>query len=193
MTTADRGRRRQRESTREALLEAGARSFSQHGFDGTRIASVAKDAGLANGTFYRYFEDKAALYREVVAWLVEDLAARVRRVHESSGHASDASRDRAEVAAFVDFVERYPGMIGAFWADGPNGEPLALLARQRERELDRMALEGEVRDDIALPVSARAEAYLLLATLCWWDETHEVDRETLISSLSALRRTGTRR
>jgi AcrR family transcriptional regulator len=173
-------------------VDAGARAFSQHGFDGTRIAVVAREAGVANATFYRYFDNKEQLYREVVNQLVEDLAARIRQVHGRFEHDAPDEGDRAEVNAFVEFVEQYPGIIGAFWADGPNGHPMNLLAHQRELELGQMLKDGTIRDDIDLAVTARAEAYLLLACLCWWDETREVGREALISSLSEFRRRGTR-
>lgn len=192
LTTAAKGRLLQRESTREALIQAGARSFAEHGLQGVKVALVAKAAGVANGTFYLYFKNKEQLYREVVNRLTDDLARRVAVVHETYERDAPDEGDRAEVAAFVDFVEQYPNSIGAFWADGPNGRPMEILAAQREAELRRMQRDGTVRTDIDMKVTARAEAYLLMASLNWWDETREVSREVLVASLSELRRRGTR-
>jgi AcrR family transcriptional regulator len=193
LSTAQKGRELQRNSTRDALVQAGAKAFAAHGLDGVRIALVAKAAGVANGTFYLYFKNKDELFHEVVNRLADDLAQRVTRVHETYEKDAPDEGDRAEVEAFVEFVEEYPGIIGVFWADGPNGRPMNVLSAQREEELRRMVSDDTVRDDIDLSVTARCETYLLLGTLCWWDETHTITREVLIASLSEFRREGTRR
>jgi TetR/AcrR family transcriptional repressor of nem operon len=46
--------------TRLALLEAGALVAEQRGLAGLSIAAVAERAGVAKGTFYVYFADRAA-------------------------------------------------------------------------------------------------------------------------------------
>lgn len=46
---------------REQLLEAGRQAFVEKGFDNTKIADIVGRAGLAQGTFYLYFESKHAI------------------------------------------------------------------------------------------------------------------------------------
>jgi AcrR family transcriptional regulator len=46
---------------RAALLEAGERLFSSKGYDAVTMADIASRAGVAVGTVYRLFPDKAAL------------------------------------------------------------------------------------------------------------------------------------
>ncbi len=46
---------------RNQILEAAARVFAQKGFHSTTIKEVAKEAGIADGTIYNYFENKTAL------------------------------------------------------------------------------------------------------------------------------------
>lgn len=192
LTTAQQGRLRQRESTQEALVRAGIEALAEHGLEGVKVAHVARRAGVANGTFYTYFKDKQALYHAVVDRLVAELAQRLSAVHEAYERDAPEEGDLAEVGAFVDFVEQNPNFIGAFWADGPNGRPMSLLAAQREAELQRMQQAGTVRSDVDLTVMARAEAYLLVASLAWWDIDRTVSRKVLTESLSAFRRGGTR-
>jgi AcrR family transcriptional regulator len=50
---------------RRLILDAALRVFAAHGYDGTSVPEVAQRAGVATGTLYHYFEDKAALVNEV--------------------------------------------------------------------------------------------------------------------------------
>ena len=81
MTTA-KGRPRDPEATRAAILNAAEEDFAKHGFAGARIETIAAASGYNNGLIFRYFTDKLGLYRAVVlrikanteAWFARDLA-----------------------------------------------------------------------------------------------------------------------
>ena len=45
----------------EQILEAAVRVFSHHGYHGSSMAAVAREAGVAAGTIYLYFERKQDL------------------------------------------------------------------------------------------------------------------------------------
>jgi len=49
--------------TRTTLLEAGHRVFVERGFYATRVADIVKAAGVSHGVFYRYFDNKTALFK----------------------------------------------------------------------------------------------------------------------------------
>lgn len=67
--------RGQRGETRARLLEAAAAEFNDAGFDGTDTNRIARRAGFAPQTFYRWFEDKIAIFIEVYhAWQAEEAA-----------------------------------------------------------------------------------------------------------------------
>src|ERR1700742_4039483 len=51
---------------RDAILEAALEEFSASGFAATRLDDVARRAGVAKGTIYLYFQDKEALFEELV-------------------------------------------------------------------------------------------------------------------------------
>ncbi len=46
---------------RDRILQAAVRVFAQKGFYVARVADVAREAGVADGTIYLYFESKEAL------------------------------------------------------------------------------------------------------------------------------------
>lgn len=50
---------------REAILRAAVRVFAQKGYHGCRIADVAREAGVAYGLIYHYFQNKQELLRSV--------------------------------------------------------------------------------------------------------------------------------
>lgn len=52
-------------STRERLLRAAAVEFGLHGFGGTDSNKIARRAGFAPQTFYRWFRDKSEIFLAV--------------------------------------------------------------------------------------------------------------------------------
>lgn len=50
---------------RDALIESGKRLFIEKGYAQTTAKDIATDAGVAIGTFYRYFSDKRQLLRSL--------------------------------------------------------------------------------------------------------------------------------
>jgi AcrR family transcriptional regulator len=66
--------RRQRLEQREnAIVSAAHDIFSEHGFDGARMADIARSAKVAEGTIYLYFKNKHALLQAVVERFYEGL------------------------------------------------------------------------------------------------------------------------
>ena len=61
-----RGRSRDAEGTREAILDAGEKVFAQHGFDGARIDAIAEASGYNKSLIFQYFDDKLGLYAAVI-------------------------------------------------------------------------------------------------------------------------------
>jgi AcrR family transcriptional regulator len=58
------------EATRQRLLDAATRSFSEHGFDGTGVATICELAQVSKGAFYHHFESKQAIFLALMQeWL----------------------------------------------------------------------------------------------------------------------------
>lgn len=52
--------------TRERLIEASIDLFSHHGFDGTSLSAIAKEAGVTQPTLNYHFGTKRELYQDVI-------------------------------------------------------------------------------------------------------------------------------
>jgi len=96
---------------RERIMEAAIRVFAQGGFYATRVSDIAKEAGVADGTIYLYFENKddvlISIFQDRIGKLIEvlrDVAGRdepvderVRRIIELQLGLLEGRRDLAEV------------------------------------------------------------------------------------------------
>lgn len=61
--------------TRKKLLDSASMLIGQHGFDAVSVEDITKNAGVAKGTFYHYFETKEsiveALSRQTMGEILE--------------------------------------------------------------------------------------------------------------------------
>ncbi len=104
--------RRERE---KALSEAALVLFLARGLDGVTIDDITQAAGVAKGTFYRYFEDKAAL----VDFLLEPVRRELLQGLVACGEALEAARDveamfeayRAVAAVIAGAILQHPGVV----------------------------------------------------------------------------------
>jgi len=60
--------------TRARILKAAVASFERHGYEQTTSAEIARRAGIAVGTVYRYFKDKRAILLELLDGTVNEIA-----------------------------------------------------------------------------------------------------------------------
>ena len=80
-------------TTAERLVEAAAGEFAEHGFAGTDSNRIARRAGFAPQTFYRWFDDKTAIFVAVYRrWQDEELAVLQRLVGERAASSRIADR-----------------------------------------------------------------------------------------------------
>jgi len=66
---------RRGQQTRAALVEAAGEVFAEKQFLATNVTDIATRAGTAHGTFYRYFDSKEAIFREVALDLQRKMRA----------------------------------------------------------------------------------------------------------------------
>ena len=70
-------RKRNPESTREAILEAARQVLAQDGKEGVSVAQVAQRAGVNRGTAYQHFQTREQLIDATVVWVSEKLCRAV--------------------------------------------------------------------------------------------------------------------
>lgn len=64
---------KEREQIKITLSEAGERLFSKYGHKKTTVDDIAKEAGIAKGSFYSFFPSKEALYFHILEGMEESI------------------------------------------------------------------------------------------------------------------------
>jgi TetR/AcrR family transcriptional regulator, fatty acid metabolism regulator protein len=118
-----------REVYRDAILAAAERVFARSGFSGTRMADVAKAAGLATGTLYNYFANRDELLSSLIGRRTEEMIAAVKAAAAAGG------APRELLVALVRTIFRHFQTHRALFAvlpaaAGISGNHMAAIARQ---------------------------------------------------------------
>jgi TetR/AcrR family transcriptional regulator len=113
--------------SRARILETARREFADRGFDGARLAAIAREAGLSHPTLLYHFNSKADLYGSVIQSAVLDWAV------ETEAAVSGALQGFDQVVSIIDAGFAFFATHGDF-----------------ARILRREALEGGERLDAAI-------------------------------------------
>ncbi len=164
-------RTRDGEATRQRLLRAALELFTSLGFHGTTTPALATRAGVAEGTIYRHFAGKEALYAEVVR-------STARWAH---GIVTDVEADRTAPASdrirrlghrFVEAAERDPAAARLLFrragdapSDPASRAALAELNGGVERLVAAAKADGQVRPG---PAELWAAVWLALVGFVAW-------------------------
>jgi AcrR family transcriptional regulator len=154
-------------SSRDRLLDAVARLLATNDAESLSAGTIAREAGVAYGTFYRYFTDRGAAVREA---LLRHGAAMADV--ESTFGVTPVARDdeRARIAGWIrstaDDARIRRGVVRA-WHVYSNADDAVAKARREtiDRAVERVAayLDALREAGIASVSSSRFTAYALVA------------------------------
>jgi len=124
----------ERARIRRGLVETGREQFARYGLKKTTIADLTDPVGIANSTFYRFFDSKEALYAEIVASMEEELAdSIVRESLESTDDPGEAIRRL--LSGVVEMMESDPLLRRVVTEDAY--DDLAAIQTDEERAAER--------------------------------------------------------
>ena len=92
-----------RDVFRLAILEAAERVFARRGFVESKVADIAREAGLATGTLYNYFDSKEAIYQYICEVRGEEALQETRAIATSD--AAPLDRLRLMIEWVLDHLE----------------------------------------------------------------------------------------
>jgi len=67
------------EDKRERVIRAAIYEFRTSGFENAKVGTIARNAHIANGSIYQYFEDKRELFLYCVNWTIENFIRELDR------------------------------------------------------------------------------------------------------------------
>jgi AcrR family transcriptional regulator len=92
---------------RNELLDTGRELFARYGLKKTTISDLTEPVGIANGTFYQFFDSKEALYLELLEEEGEELAEQF--IAESfEQYEEPKAAIEAFILAVMDEIETNP-------------------------------------------------------------------------------------
>lgn len=171
MTTMDAAvRTRNPEATREALLEAGARLFATHGYDGATVDTISREAGVNPALISYHFGGKQGLYTAVLLSAVR--AAKKELEPVCSSRLAPDERLREFISAFGRFAQRIPHfpiiVVREEMSGGRHMEDEVLAEFTGFFGLDREILEEGRRQGVFRDVDPHAAHLIVVGALIFF-------------------------
>jgi AcrR family transcriptional regulator len=166
MPEADRGKRG-RDERRGELLLAARQVFASKGYHAATVDDITRAAGVAKGTFYLYFDEKRAVFYELIRVFFE-------LVTEIGSAVAEEVQDRAEyvrrlevaVARICELFRDHRDLVKLVYRESMGMDPeLESMVREFYRRIARLEAEnvklgislGLFRDDLHPLVVAYAQ------------------------------------
>ncbi len=187
---------RRAERTRAKLVAAARRVFEAQGVTEARIVDIAKEAGVAVGSFYTYFESKEELLREVAATLFHELIPPLppdigpdprARIEAGNRAYVKAYRKHARILALVQHQTLSDSTLRGLYDAGR-----AAFIDRVERSIRRLQREGVTPKDVSANLAANILAGMV-HEFCYrafgledGTTAGEVDVDEAVSALTTL-------
>jgi AcrR family transcriptional regulator len=96
---------RAKQERRRQIMDAAKAVFAEAGYHGASIHAIIERAQIARGTFYLYFESKAAVFDSILDHAMTDLRARIRRIEVDDPNGPPPQLQlRAQVVATLEYI-----------------------------------------------------------------------------------------
>jgi AcrR family transcriptional regulator len=151
--------------TRQIVLDAAKRLFTERGYEAATVRDIATAAGMSTGAVFANFTDKADLFNEVIVADYEALAQRMRQAAEGQTKVDEALV--AVLAAGYEFhLAQLPllqATVSVSWSHAAQAE-----ARTREGRNEVVAIvEGVLRQGVQSGQLDKGVDVTLVADLLW--------------------------
>ncbi|MFP3249767.1 MAG: TetR/AcrR family transcriptional regulator, partial [Paraburkholderia sp.] len=167
-----RGPGRPREFVLEDVLDKAIAVFSEYGFHATSLGKLTAAIGITEGSLYKAFRDKRAVFLAAFERYVELRSARLRK--ELAGAQTGRERVRAILALYVEYSHGSLGKRGCLVvgsavdlasSDKEIAKRVADVLKLHEKRLVDCILQGQQDGSITSDVDAESTGRLLLCIL----------------------------
>lgn len=173
-------RTRIQERNRARILEAALASFSHYGYRGARVEQIAEAAGMSKSNLLYYFGSKSAIYKAVLADLLDRWLAPLRKLDPQGDPRGELGR---YIEAKLRFSAECPQASRLFANEVMQGAPmirdvlegpLKALVAEKSDVLRQWAARGLIRE--VEPVH--------LIFLIWATTQHYADFATQVAAIT---------
>ena len=168
-TTQDPAERAKQERRRQ-IMNAAKHVFAEAGYHGASIHAIIEKAQIARGTFYLYFESKAAVFDSILDQAMADLRARIHRIEVDDKSApAPQVQLREQVMATLDYIVRDRPLATLLLSAGhtPDAEAAERLDQffAEVRDLLRRAMESGMELGLLRKVDPELAASAMLGMI----------------------------
>jgi AcrR family transcriptional regulator len=135
-------RERKKQQTRQLIADTARRLFAERGFEGVRVAEVARAADVSEATVFNYFPSKEDLFYSGLEAFEEQLLSAIR----------EREPGESVLAAFARFVLTPRGLLAA--RDPQAIDRLAATTRVIEESPALLARERKIFDGYTASLAA---------------------------------------
>jgi AcrR family transcriptional regulator len=154
-----------RADKRSRILAAGLSLFARQPYQEVTMDSVARQAGVAKGTLYLYFDSKEALYLGILS----DGLEKAVQHHAVDRQAEVAERLRAAIAASIHFYEGHRDFLQLLATEEPRMAAARnrLIEGFRQRGFDYFSslIEEGMEQRIFRPTDSRMATFAILGAI----------------------------
>ncbi len=169
MTSSTRAKNLPAEERRNVTVEAVVELAGSTNPGTITTAAIAKHMHLTQGSLFRHFPNKEAIWQAVMAWVSKRLMARIDKAAEGIDAPLEALR--AMFLAHVAFVSEHPGAPRMMFGElqGAKATPAKRLARelmtQYAARLKQLIEAGKACGDLSPELDSHAAATLFIGTI----------------------------
>jgi AcrR family transcriptional regulator len=167
---------RQGQERKQAILDAAASLFAERGYAETRIIDIVRAAGVAKGLFYWYFENKEAVFAELVGAVRHQL--RLEQGRAIDPDATALRRVGQGVEASVRFMGEHRRLYSFFDMESLDPRLMNLLRPGAEVHITdtaahvRAGIEaGQIQDEDPVLL-----AHGVVGAVAWFSHLHRTGR-----------------
>lgn len=157
-----------RAPARNRILAAAVELFADNGYDGTSVAQVITQAGVAKGGFYHHFASKEALLYEVYGDLITRQLAAMDEI--VSRRLSPSQTLRALIGDLVESTAASARQSMVFWRElhrlSDDRTTEYRLARRRYHDtVQQLVQDGQASGDFASVASADVITFTIFGVI----------------------------
>ncbi len=178
-------REENKQKTRQAIIDAAIKLFSEKGFDKTRVSDLAEEARIGKGTIYGYFKTKS----EILLAFCEDEIEYVFNEVRIKAKQESSLLERLQTLFMAQF--RYVTKNNEFgrilaremtFPEAANKESCKGLEERYLAEISEILItaisQKELRDDVELIfIVGHFYALYLIVLSAWYDGRFQTEQE----------------
>lgn len=96
---------------KQRIIDATIKELSEHPFEHVNLSNIIRDAGIARGSFYQYFEDKDDLYRYFSTYVGQKKGEILKDLFDLSNPMPFIDRLKALFMRGFIFAKTYPDLV----------------------------------------------------------------------------------